>query len=102
VTKQSLQQNEQSEKINKSIDKALNQILGPTATQIIYDYLEIKHSIQRHEIAAKLDSFSYALREYLGTGAFVIEKVIFENLEQCRLEETKLPNLQNDRILNHP
>jgi len=71
------------------IDKVLNQILGRTATRIIYEYLENKHSIQRHEIAAKLDSFSSALEEYLGTGAFVIEKIILENVEQRGFQEYK-------------
>jgi len=84
VTTLTLQQNEQSEKLNVFIDKVLNQILGRTATQIIYEYLENKHSIQRHEIAAKLDSFSSALEEYLGTGAFVIEKIILENFQENR------------------
>jgi len=75
-------QKEQSEKLNKFVDKVLNQILGQKATEIIYEYLENKHSIQRHEIAQKLDSFNGALEEYLGSGAVIIQKVIFENLEE--------------------
>jgi len=81
MTTKSLSQNRSSGNLNKIVDKVLNQILGPEATQIIYDYLENNHSIQRHEIGKKLDSFNHALEEYLGTGAVVIEKVIQENLE---------------------
>lgn len=77
----------QSEKFNKVIDDVLNQIFGQEGTQIIYKYLENNHSIQRHELAQKIDSFNCALREYLGTGALVVEKVILENLEPRSLEE---------------
>jgi len=84
VTTQNLQLNEHSEKLNKVIDRLLNQILGHEAAQIIYSYLESNHSIQRHEIAQKLNSFNGALEEYLGSGAFVIEKAILENLEENR------------------
>lgn len=86
---QNLQRNEQGEKLNKTVDKVLTQILGQQAAQIIYDYLESKYFIRRNEIAEKLDAFSWALREYLGTGALVIEGVILENLGLSGLEENK-------------
>jgi len=82
-------QNRQGEKLNKVIDEVLNQILGQEATQIIYEYLENNHCIQRHEIAQKLDSFNHALKQYLGTGAVIIEKVIQENLELNSLEKNQ-------------
>jgi len=82
-------QNKQSENLNKVVDKVLNQILGREAAQIIYDYLENKHRIQRHEIGKKLDSFNQALEEFLGTGAVVIQKVIQENLELGGFEENQ-------------
>jgi hypothetical protein len=63
--------------------------LGQEATQIIYAYLENNHSIQKHEIAKKLDSFNHALEEFLGTGAVVIEKAIQEILELGGLEENR-------------
>jgi hypothetical protein len=84
-----LSQNKPSEKLNKLVDEALNQIMGQEATQIVYNYLENNHCIQRHEIAEKLDSFNHALKEYLGTGAAVIEKVIQKNLELSGLEENQ-------------
>jgi len=82
-------QNKQSEKLNKVVDKALNQILGQEATQIIYDYVENNHNIQRYEIAEKLDSFNHALKEYLGSAAVVVGKVIQQNLELGGLDENK-------------
>jgi len=85
----SLLQNNPSAKLNKLVDEALNQIMGQEAKQIIYNYLENNHCIQRHEIAEKLDSFTHALEEYLGNGAVVIEKVIQKNLELGGLEENR-------------
>lgn len=79
-----LQLDEHSEKLNQLIDRLLNQILGHEAAQIIYSHLESNYSIQRHEMAQKFDSFSGALEEYLGSGAFVIEKAILASLEENR------------------
>jgi len=89
MTAKSPSQNKRSEKLNKVVDKVLNQILGQEATQIIYAYLENNHRIQRHEIAEKLDSFNHALKEYLGSGAIVVEKVIQQSLELGGLDENK-------------
>jgi len=82
-------QNKQSEKLNKVVDKALNQILGQEATQIIYNYLENNHCIQRHEIVEKFDSFNHALKEYLGSAAVVVGKVIQQSLELGGFDENK-------------
>jgi len=87
MTAQVQAKSQRVETLNKVIDKVLNQIFGQEATEIIYDYLENNHSIQRHEIAQKLHSFNHAMEEFLGSGAVVIEKVILENLELDRLEE---------------
>jgi hypothetical protein len=89
MIRQNLPIKEHGEKLNKVIDRVLNQIFGQEAVQIIYEYLEKNHYIQRHEIAEKFDSFNYALREYLGTGALVIEKVILDNLELYGFEQNK-------------
>jgi len=88
------------EELNKVVDNVLNQILGQEATQIIYDFLETNHSIQRHEIAEKLDSFNQALEAYLGAGAVVIEKIIMENLQLSQLEESNsFDFVERQRIL---
>lgn len=84
MTTQNPQQDEYIEKLNQFIDRLLNQIFGQEAAQIIYSHLERNHSIRRHEIAQKLDSFNGALEKYLGSGAFVIEKAILENLYENR------------------
>jgi len=84
MTTKSLQADESTEKLNQFIDRLLNQIFGHEAAQIIYSHLESSHSIRRHEIAQKLSSFNRALEEYLGSGAFAIEKAILENLEESR------------------
>jgi regulator of sigma D len=82
VATRNLRLDEYNEKLNQLIDRLLNQILGHEAAQIIYSYLESNHSIQRHEIAQKLNSFNEALEGYLGSGAFVIEKAILASLEE--------------------
>jgi len=81
-------QNKQRQTL-KVIDNVLNQILGQEATQIIYKYLESNYLIQKHEIVEKLDSFNFALEEYLGTGAAIIKKVIMQSLEIRLPEENK-------------
>jgi len=92
--------NKRDEALNEVVDRVLNRIFGQVATQIIYNYLENSHSIQRHEIAEKMDSFNHALEEYLGTGAAVIEKVILENLGHCGSAESEdVDFIERQRIL---
>jgi len=67
--------------LNKVIDKVLNQMLGREATEVFYDHLRTTHSIQRDNLVQELDLFNHALREYLGSGAVIIEQVIHRNLE---------------------
>jgi hypothetical protein len=81
ITVENPPQNKQSEELNQIVDDVLNRVFGQEAVQIIYQYLEDNYFIQRDEIAEKLDSFSSALRQYLGSGALVIERLIRENLE---------------------
>jgi len=89
MTVRALTQNKQHETF-KVVDRILNQILGQEGAQIIYEYLENNHSMQKHEIAENLDSFNRALEEYLGSGAVVIERVIMQSLELRELQENKL------------
>jgi len=87
ITAENLPQSKQSEELNQIVDNVLNQVFGQEAVQIIYQYLENNYFIQRHEIVEKLDSFNSALRQYLGSGALVIERLILENLELHGLGE---------------
>lgn len=69
------------EKLNKTIDRVLNQVLGHNAALAFYGHLENTHSIRRHEIARQLDSFNSALKEYFGPGAAIIEHMIHKSME---------------------
>ncbi len=75
------------EKLNKTVDRVLNQVLGHDATVAFYGHLENTHSIRRHEIARQLDLFNSALKEYFGAGAAIIENMIYRNMELAGAEE---------------
>ncbi|MEA2089668.1 MAG: hypothetical protein U9O89_02785 [Thermoproteota archaeon] len=62
------------------IDYNLKQIFGKTATEIIYNYLERKHSLIREEIPENLGVFVEGLRELLSSGAQVIEHTVLTKL----------------------
>ena len=88
-----IRQGKYDEKLNNVIESVLNQVLGRQASETFYAHLESTHSIQRQNVALKLDSFSSALREYFGAGAGVIEQVIHKNLEFAELDtEASLPD----------
>jgi len=87
MTLQSLNHAKREEKLNKVIDKVLNQMLGQEVTQLIYDHLENNRFILRGQISENFDSFNCALRDYLGSGAVVVEQVILKNLELAMFEE---------------
>jgi len=79
---------QRTQKINYVVDRVLIEMLGQGAAQVIYNYLENSHFIQRDEIADNLVSFNRALEACLGFGAaVVVEKVIFENLKLDGLDE---------------
>ena len=80
-------QSKDDEKL-KIVDRVLIQMLGKKATKTLYDHMEATHAIQRYKVAQDIDLFNYALREYLGSGAAVIEHAIHKNL-QLELEESE-------------
>jgi len=91
---------QRSDRVNKVVERVLNQILGREAAKVVYYHLENSYSIQKDEITGKLDSFNQALEAYLGTGAEVIEKLIRENLQFDDVEENRdLDFLERQRIL---
>ena len=53
--------------------------LGETVRETIYHRMQATRGVGREEIPEKLQSFHEALREMLGTGAKVIEKLIAKN-----------------------
>lgn len=66
--------------VNQIVDETLNMVFGPAGTTLIYGYLKDNHAIRRDEIALKLDSFAKALRQYLNSGASVVEQKILEGI----------------------
>ncbi len=61
-----------------SVDLALG-VMGTGVKESIYYYLK-EHSISRDEIPEKLQEFREALRELLGYGVKVLEKLIIKDL----------------------
>ena len=68
------------EAISKIIDRALRQVFGKDATQLIYKYLETKYALKQDEIASKIDLFAKGLEDFLNSGAYVIEQKILEDI----------------------
>ena len=67
-----------------SIDETMNYVLGEVNAEIIYRYLEAKYC-RKEEIPQKLELFSSALRDLIGTGrgqmlgaACILEETIAE------------------------
>ncbi len=67
----------------KIIDEELKHIFGEAATSIIYNHLEVNHSLKREEIPEKLEGFTRGLEEFLGSGAQVAEKMTLQKLSSC-------------------
>lgn len=87
MTPQTSRQGKNEEKLTRIIDDVLNQMLGHKAARTFYVHLENTHAIQRHEIALQLDLFNFALKEYFGSGAAVLEQTIRRTLEFAIVEE---------------
>ena len=64
----------------EAIDESMVHILGETATQAIYFYLEHDEHLKREDIPDNLEKFVSALEKVFSVGALVIEKTIMENL----------------------
>lgn len=71
----------QVEVLNRVVENVLCQILGQDATQIVYNYLESRHSLKKYQIAENFDSFNHALEQYFGSGAAVLERAITQSFE---------------------
>jgi len=62
------------------VDQGIRDILGETAVQFIYNYLERSFSLRRDDIPEKLEIFAEGLEEMLGSGAKVVEKFVLRNI----------------------
>ena len=63
----------------QAIDDALL-VTGEVVRAAIYDRLQRTHQIRREEIPEKLDLFHTALRDLLGAGCEILERLIAKNL----------------------
>lgn len=68
------------DKILKIVDRVLKQVFGKQATNLIYRYLENRHSLKRAEITQKIDVFAKGLEEFLSSGASAVEQKILEDI----------------------
>lgn len=93
-----VKEKESSEFLVKVIDCSLKEIFGEHAVSIIYDYMEKKRSLSMEEIPQRIEDFRACLREFLSTGAYVVEKAILKKLSEshglsfreegpCRLDD---------------
>ena len=71
---------ELSEFLMKTIDCSLKEIFGEHAASIIYDYMKRRFSLRREEIPERIEDFREGLKEFLSTGAYVVEKAILKKL----------------------
>jgi hypothetical protein len=73
-----------NEEFNKILACAINdgmkRILGETATQAIYFYIEHDEHLKLEGIPNNLNAFLFTLERIFNVGALVIEKAIMENL----------------------
>ena len=63
----------------QAIDDALL-VTGEIVRAAIYDRLQRTHQIRREEIPEKLELFHTALRDLLGAGCKILERLIAKNL----------------------
>jgi hypothetical protein len=76
----SKQKHQSDNEVSEVIDKVLRQTFGKEATLLIYKYLEKSYSLRQDEIAEKIDVFAKGLEETLRSGAYVIEKMILDDI----------------------
>lgn len=63
-----------------AIDQGIKRILGETAAQSIYFYLQRDEQLRREDIPNNLEKFLFTLERIFNVGALVIEKAIMEGL----------------------
>jgi hypothetical protein len=83
-------ENEFDRLLLKTIDNSLKEVFAENATSTIYAYLKSSYALNQEEIPEKLDLFDDGLHNFLSSGAYVVERVILENLcsnlqLECRL-----------------
>jgi hypothetical protein len=91
--------NNNGEELTKIIDRVLKRVFGKEATQLIYKYLETKHSLRQDEVARKIDLFAEGLEDFLDSGAYVVEQKILEDIYSSYglLRRLELERMQEKR-----
>jgi len=74
------EKNEFDELLLRTIDNSLKQVFTENVALTIYAYLKTSYALDQEEIAKKLDTFDEGLHNFLSSGAYVVERVILENL----------------------
>jgi hypothetical protein len=68
------------DKISKIIDDVLKQVFGEPATILIYKHLQSRYSLSQSEFSTRIDVFAKGLEDFLGSGAYVIENRILNEI----------------------
>lgn len=73
-----------NELVLECIDEVMKEIFGERGAQLIFDCLNREGSLRREGIPERLEVFTRGLREFLGSGAAVVEqavlKILYSNL----------------------
>ena len=98
-------------RLAKMVDDVLKQIFGQSAALIIYTHLEKNRSLTPEKIPEEIENFTKGLKDFLGSGALVIEEMILKQLyssyelefrgikEGCSFIDyiTKLKNMSDEK-----
>ena len=79
----------QEEILLEIIDNLLNEILGDSTTEIIYNYLEEKCKIKKQEIPYKMEEFKAELNKIFGDASKMIEEKIKKALFKKEVKENE-------------
>ena len=64
----------------KTIDNSLKEVFTENVASTIYAYLKSSYALDQEQIPERLDLFQDGLHNFLSSGAYVVERVILENL----------------------
>ena len=74
----------QKEVYLRALDQSLHELLGKTATKIVYNYLEEECKIKKEEFLFRREEVQYQLQKILGYSAKIIEEKIDKNIKSLQ------------------
>ena len=83
--------NEISDPVFQAVHNVLTQVLGETATQLIYKHLENRYALRQGEFLAKIDLFAKGFETFLQKGAIILERRI---IKEIYLRQGLAPDLE--------